>query len=195
MAVRPIYLFGSDVLRKKAKPVEEVNNTIIRMIYDLIETMHLSNGIGLAATQVGALHQVIVIDETAVEEADQEEPERKPIRASERKTLVLINPEVIEEEGSWVMEEGCLSIPDVRAEVERAATVRIRFRDANFQEVMINAKGLLGRVILHEIDHLHGVLFIDRLSPGKRALLKGALRKIKKGEVETAYPVVSVVEV
>lgn len=193
MAVRPIYLFGSDVLRKKAKPVEELSNSIVQLIYDMVETMHKSNGVGLAATQVGEMQQVLVIDISVVEEAaeEQSEDQPRPKRASEVKTLVMINPEVLDENGSWIMEEGCLSIPEVRADVERSESIRVRFRDANFKEVEATADGLLARVMLHEIDHLHGVLFIDRLSSAQLALLKGALRRIKKGEVDTAYPVLS----
>jgi len=89
------------------------------------------------------------------------------------------------------LEEGCLSIPDVRADVERPETVSIRFRNANFEENTLEVTGLLARVILHEIDHLDGVLFIDYLSSAKRALLRSKLKKIKKGEVETSYPIVT----
>jgi peptide deformylase len=111
--------------------------------------------------------------------------------ANQPKKLVLINPEVIERSGTWTMEEGCLSIPDVRGDVERPETIRVRFQNANFEEVEVQATGMLGRVILHEIDHLDGVLFIDYLSSAKRALLRGKLKNIKKGEVETSYPVVT----
>jgi peptide deformylase len=103
---------------------------------------------------------------------------------------VLINPEIIEESGSWPMEEGCLSIPDVRADVTRAERVKVKFRNANFEEEILEAGGLLGRVVLHEIDHLNGVLFLDHLTSAKRGLLSPKLRKIKKGDTEAAYPVV-----
>lgn len=193
MAVRPIHLFGSDVLRRKAAPVEDLDNSTVKLIYDLVETMHKASGIGLAATQVGEMKQVLVIDLNAVEEASRDEAEDspQPSQSSEPKTLVMINPEVKEGSGSWTMEEGCLSIPEVRADVERSESILVRFRDANYREIEMSASDLLARVMLHEIDHLQGILFIDRLSSAKRALLKGALRKIKKGEAETAYPVLS----
>ncbi len=197
MSIRPIYLFGNEVLRAKAKPVKDVDNSILKLVFDIVETMHNAKGIGLAANQVGELQRVIVIDLAAVEEAERESsPSDKSLadqsqkKPREAKTLVIINPEILEQQGSWVMEEGCLSIPDARADVERSEKVRVRFRDANFKEVEMSADGLLSRVMLHEIDHLNGVLFIDHLSVTQRGLLKPKLRRIKKGEVETAYPVI-----
>lgn len=193
MSVLPIYLFGSEVLRKQAKPVSGLDNSVIKLIYDMSETMNKANGIGLAATQVGDLRRIIVIDMLAVEEAEideeSEETTKKP--NAERKTLVLINPEILEHQGSCTIEEGCLSIPEVRGEVARPEALRIKFRDANFTEIDLNADGMLARVIQHEVDHLNGVLFIDHLTKTKRTLLKPALRKIKKGEVDTSYPVIS----
>jgi len=111
------------------------------------------------------------------------------------KTLAIINPQLVEQSGSWVMEEGCLSIPDVRGDVTRSERISVRFRDVNFREVEMTFNGLLGRVVLHEMDHLDGVLFIDHIGTAKRALMRSELRKIKKGEVETSYPVMSAVEV
>jgi len=195
MSILPIYLYGSDILRKKAKPAHDLDDSLIKLAYDMSETMHKANGIGLAATQVGDLRRVIVVDVTAAEEAQREGEAEEPPEEKERRMLVLINPEILEESGSLSMEEGCLSIPDVRADVTRAEAIRLKFRDPNFREVEIGAEGLLARVILHEIDHLDGVLFIDRVNAAKRALLKNELRKIKKGEVDTSYPVVSAVEV
>lgn len=195
MSIRPIYLYGSDVLREKAKPVKELSDAVIKLVSDMVQTMHHASGIGLAANQVGELQRVLVVDLGAVEEALREEqgaqaPEPRSA-PREIKTLVVINPEILHQEGLWKMEEGCLSIPEVRADVERAESIRVRFRDGSFKEVEMEAKGLLARVILHELDHLNGVLFIDHLSTAQRAMLKPRLRKIKKGEVETSYPVVA----
>jgi len=194
MAVLPIYLYGCDVLKAKAKPVKEIDNALVKLIYDMFETMEKSNGIGLAANQVGHLQRVIVIDIHDVEEKrDEDQPEHRIKHTSPGlpKRIVMINPEVLSGEGSLKMEEGCLSIPEVRAEVERAERVKVRFKDANFREQELLADGLLARVMLHEIDHLDGVLFPDRISAAQRKLLKDQLRKIKKGEVETSYPVMS----
>ncbi len=199
MPVRPIFLYGSDVLREKAKPVKDLDDNILRLIFDMVQTMQKARGIGLAANQVGELHRVVVVDLAAVEEALREEAEgvanTDDHEPREEKTLVVINPEILRQEGSWKMEEGCLSIPEVRADVARAEKIRIRFRDVNFKELELDAEGLLARVLLHEFDHLNGVLFIDHLSTAQRGLLKPKLRKIKKGDVETSYPVATGVEV
>lgn len=191
MSTLPIYLYGSDVLRQKAKPVRGLDNETIKLIYDLFETMYKSHGVGLAATQVGEMKRVIVVDVTPTEEESEDGQELSELEKNQPKKLVLINPEIIGKSGSWSMEEGCLSIPDVRADVERPETIRVRYRNANFEEVELEATGMLGRVILHETDHLDGVLFIDYLSTAKRALLRGKLKNIKKGEVETSYQVVT----
>jgi peptide deformylase len=197
MSVLPIYLFGTEVLRSKAKPVKELDNSTVKLVYDMFETMRASNGIGLAATQVGDLRRVIVVDVTEAEEPpDGEEPVRTaPPDADVRKRFVMINPEVLHEEGSWTIEEGCLSIPNVRGEVERAEAINVRYLDGEFREQEVRAEGLLARVILHEIDHLDGVLFIDRMNRLKRAALRSQLRQIRKGDVETSYPVISTAEV
>jgi len=179
MAVLPIYTYGTSVLRKKAKPVQKIDDAIIKLVMDMFETMRKANGIGLAANQVGNLNRVIVIDLSDVEDYKDTKP------------LVLINPAVVELEGKWLMEEGCLSIPDVRDEVERAERVRLRFKDTNFEEMELEAAGLIGRVILHEIDHIDGILFLDHVAPKKRKLHNDELKKIQRGEIEVAYPVVT----
>ncbi|MGB2958398.1 MAG: peptide deformylase [Bacteroidota bacterium] len=176
MSVLPIFVFDQPVLRKKAKTVRRVDETLAR---DMLETMQKANGIGLAANQVGSLQRVIVVDISGMEETREVPP------------MVMLNPVVVEEEGCWLMEEGCLSIPDIREEVERAEKIRVRFRDLEFAEREIEADGLLGRVILHEVDHLNGVLFFDYIGSVKRKLLHGRLNKLRRGDFEVAYPVVS----
>jgi peptide deformylase len=145
--------------------------------------MHGGQGIGLAATQVGSLDRIIVIDISDVEEYKDVKP------------MTLINPEVVRESGQEVMEEGCLSLPEVRDDVERAEAVTVRFKDASFKTQEIDASGLLARVLLHEIDHLNGVLFIDRLPDAVKKLHKDALRQIQRGELEVSYPVVTAVDI
>jgi peptide deformylase len=202
MAILPIYLYGTDALRKKAKPVSELDDALVRLVYDMFETMRKAGGIGLAATQVGEMKRVIVVDISAALEdeaagpsdlADSNAPATSPVPEGVQ-TLVIINPEIVTAEGSWMMEEGCLSIPGIRGDVVRAKTIRVRFLDANLKPVELAADGLLARVILHEIDHLDGVLFIDHLSSAKRTLLKSKLNRIKKGDVEVSYPVVTAAE-
>lgn len=190
MAVLPIYIYDQPVLRKKAKPVRHVDETLRKLVEDMFETMHQANGIGLAANQVGSLHRVIVVDIGEVDES-------KDPAASHtvKKPMAFLNPEVVWDEGKWVMEEGCLSIPEIREEVERAETIRVKYKDVDFEDRELEASGLFARVILHEIDHLNGVLFIDRVGAVKRKLLRGRLNKIAKGEVEVNYPIVGTVPV
>ena len=179
MAVLPIYTYGMPVLRKKAKPVGNVSDELITLIKDMFETMRTANGIGLAATQVGSLHRVLVIDVSDLEETKGTPP------------LTIINPEIVSQEGSWMMEEGCLSIPDVRDDVERAQHVIVKYKDARLQDVVLETGGILGRVLLHEIDHLNGVLFIDHISALKKKLHHKSLKQIQRGEIEVSYPVVT----
>ena len=104
--------------------------------------------------------------------------------------MAVINPEIVEEEGEWEMEEGCLSLPEIRDVVSRAEKVTVKFHDANLREQRIEASGMLGRVLQHEIDHLNGILITDHLSAAKRTLLKSKLKKISKGDFEQKYEVV-----
>ncbi len=179
MSVLPIYLFDDPVLRKKARPIRRPEEDLVRLSQDMLETMHKANGIGLAANQIGSLQRIIVVDVSVMEETRDIPP------------IVLLNPEVVREEGTWVMEEGCLSIPEIREEVQRADEIVVRYKDLEFNGHELLASGLLGRVILHEIDHLDGVLFIDRIGTVRRKLLRGRLNKIRRGEVDVTYPVVS----
>ena len=196
MSRLPIYLYGAEVLRKKARPISGLDDSVIKLMYDLTETMHRANGIGLAATQVGDVRRMLVVDLGSVERSGEEDIEgEEPPPDAEVKTLVMINPQFLEMEGSKVMEEGCLSIPDVRAEVDRPEQVRVRYRDANFDEVELVADGMLARVIQHETDHLDGIMFVDRIGKTRRVLLKSELKKIEQGEVEPSYPSISAAEV
>jgi len=183
MAVLPIYTYGTTVLRKKAQPVRNVTDEIVKLIMDMFDTMHTASGIGLAANQVGILHSVIVIDVSEIDELKDVKP------------MVLINPEVIEQQGAWVVEEGCLSIPDVRDDVERPEKITVRYKDTNFEDKEIETAGLLARVLLHEIDHLNGVLFIDHLSSERKKTHTEELKRIHKGEMDVDYPVVTAVHV
>ncbi len=179
MAILPIYIYDQSILRKKARLIKSVRDDLAGLATDMLETMRKANGVGLAANQVGSLDRIIVVDLSGMEEAKDFVP------------LVMLNPEVVSEEGKWVVEEGCLSIPGIREEVERADRIRVRYRDLTFAEQELEAEGMTGRVILHEIDHLNGILFFDHLSAVRRKLLRGRLNKIKRGEVEVDYPIVT----
>ena len=178
MANLPIYLYGNDVLKKKAKFLTEVTDADIQLIQDMFETMNNASGVGLAANQVGELKQILVLDISDSEKGEGTKP------------MALINPEIVEEEGEWEMEEGCLSIPDVREKVKRPEKITVIYNDVNMDEIELEADGMLARVIQHEMDHLNGVLFLDHLSSTKRTLLRSRLKKISNGDVDTTYDVV-----
>lgn len=193
MAILPIYIYNQPVLRKKAKPVKSVDEELTKFVEDMFETMHEASGIGLAANQVGSVQRVIVVDISDIvkERLASGEADADDLSPEERAPIVMINPVVLQEEGEFVMEEGCLSIPDIREEVKRAEAIQVKYKDLNMREQELFADGLFARVILHEIDHLDGVLFIDRLGKMKQKLLKGRLNKIRKGEIEVSYPIVT----
>jgi len=191
LAILPIYTYNQPVLRKKAKPVKSVDDEFIKFVEDMLETMHTANGIGLAANQVGLLQRVLVVDISDVVKEESGDADGEEIPPEARGPIVVVNPVVVEEEGKFVMEEGCLSIPDIREEVERAEAIQVRYKDLHMRPKELFADGLLARVILHEIDHLNGILFIDHLTKVKQKLLKGRLNKIRKGEMEVSYPVVT----
>ena len=166
MALRKILTYPDDILRKKAEPVVEVDEEIKKLVNDMAETMYNEPGVGLAANQVGALKRVVVID---VEYTD-----GKP------NLIVLINPEIIEKEGTSSIEEGCLSLPGVTEPVERAAKVTVRALDIDGISRDITAEGFFAHAVQHELDHLEGTLLIDHLSFLKRKMLSRELVKRKR---------------
>ena len=178
MSLLPITLYGDKILRKKTADVAGVDMDTIKLIKDMFETMKNASGIGLAANQVGADKQIFIVDLSAVEGYEQSKP------------VVFINPKIEKfSEEKIVMEEGCLSIPDVRSEVERPKEVVIKFLDTNMKEQELKAGELLSRVIQHEFDHLQGVLFIDRITEDIKKKLKKDLNKIKLRKIVFGYPV------
>ncbi len=172
-----------------------------KFVDSMFETMHHANGVGLAANQVGSLDRVIVVDVSDVDEKKHEgvgeaaDSIPRKINPDQPKKFALINPEVVSVAGSEKMEEGCLSIPEIRDEVERPEVIRVRYKDLDMKLQEVEASGLLARVILHEIDHLNGILFIDKLGVVKQKLLRGRLNKLEKGFFEAHYPTVSAQDV
>ena len=164
MSVLQVLHIPDERLRKVAKPVEEVNAEIRRIVDDMFETMYAEKGIGLAATQVDIHQRIIVID----------------VSENRDERLVLINPELLEKSGETGIEEGCLSIPGFRALVPRKEKVTVKALDRHGKEFTLDADGLLAICIQHEIDHLNGILFVDYLSPLKRQRIKEKLVKYKK---------------
>ncbi len=175
----PITVYGDPLLRRTAKNIEKDNPKLKEIIENMWETMYSSDGVGLAAPQAGMSIRLFVID--ASSGAD-EEPELKDFKK------VFINPVIIETAGEeWIMNEGCLSLPEIREDVSRPDEVTIRYFDENYEEHEETYKGFAGRVVQHEYDHLEGVLLIDHLSPLRKRLLKGKLQNITKGKVNTHY--------
>ena len=149
MAIRQIRLNGDEILRKRAREVDTVDDKIRELLHDMLETMHKYNGVGLAGPQVGILKRVIVIDLY-----DGEEP------------LLLVNPKIIKSKGKQEVEEGCLSFPNEYAKIIRPKEVVVEALNENGEKVKIVAKDLLAQALSHEIDHLDGILFVDNMIPG-----------------------------
>lgn len=172
--VREVVVFGTPVLREKAQKVDKIDDRIRQLVEDMLETMHSRNGVGLAAQQVGETVAVCVID-TARNPADpSDENPDVPM------PLVMINPEITGTSGTASCEEGCLSLPEIYVTVSRAAEVTAVFQDVNGKLQTVRAKGLLSRAVQHELDHLNGILLVDRMSAIKRISLSGRLKKLKK---------------
>ena len=172
MALLDLKYYGDPILRKETHTVKEFDSELERFTEDMIETMTTNIGVGLAAPQIGDLRSLIIIDISS-EEEDEENIE----------PLILVNPDIIELSGNCVIEEGCLSIPEVRVEIERPKEIRVIYQDVKGKKKDLKCDGILARVIQHEVDHLRGRLMIDYLSSVKRDLLKSKLQKISRGEI------------
>lgn len=149
MALRQVRLEGDEILRKKSKEVKEIDSKIIQLLDDMADTMYKNDGVGLAAPQVGILKKIIVVD---VGEG----------------LLELINPEIIEKEGEVCNKEACLSVPGIFGEVTRPAKIKVKALDRNGETIIIEAENYLAQAICHEIDHLDGILFIDKATSLQR---------------------------
>lgn len=150
MAIRELRYEGDEILRKKSRKVEKIDDKIREIVKDMDETMHASNGVGLSAVQVGILKQIIVIDTVC---------DGSP-------SIVIINPEIVKEKGEQEVEEGCLSFPHKFAKVIRPKEVTVKGLDENGKPITIKGKDLLAQALCHEIDHLNGILFVDRMEEG-----------------------------
>jgi peptide deformylase len=178
MAILPIHIYGDKLLKEKAKKVKKIDDKLIVKIKNMFDTMRNANGIGLAANQVGYEESVFVIDVSLAEGYEKVKP------------IVVINPQVIlESDEKVIMEEGCLSLPDIRADVERSEKIKIRFIDTDENEVELEADDLYARVLLHEYDHLIGKTIPDRLSYIVRKKLQKELRFISDRDIDVDYPI------
>jgi len=179
--IYPIVMYGDPVLRKVAKDIEK-GTDISELVKDMFETMHGAHGIGLAAPQIGKGIRLFIVDGTTLED----EPDLKDFKKA------FVNPKILKEEGEpWAFEEGCLSIPNIREEVERPEKLRIKYFDENWNSFEEEFDGMKARIIQHEYDHIEGKLFIDYLSPLKKRMLKGKLNNISKGDVDTEYRILA----
>lgn len=175
----PIVVYGHEILRKVAVDIEENHPGLQQLIADMFETMYKSEGMGLAAPQIGKSIRIFIIDGTPI--ADDE-----PSLIDFKK--VFINPHITEKSGDLkLMNEGCLSIPNIREEVNREARIRIEYYDENWEFHDEVYEGYKARIIQHEYDHLDGILFTDLVSPLRRRLLKSKLTAISKGKFEAVY--------
>jgi peptide deformylase len=182
MALLRIVIYGDERLHSRTEPIEEMTPELRQLIADMGETMYAASGVGLAGPQVGVLRRVLVLDVDQVEEKRKRSPQRLLLRA-------FVNPEIL-----WLSDEdepfseGCLSIPGVEAEVYRPLRVRVRYRDENWVEHEEDIDGLLARVLQHEIDHLEGVLFVDRLAFDKRQALVKQLSRLRTERESIVVP-------
>ena len=170
MAILRIFHYPEPVLKQPATPVGEIDDELKRLAADMAETMYAAPGVGLAAPQVGVSRRLIVLDC-----AGKEEP---------RQLITAVNPEIVAREGESCEEEGCLSVPEYYARVERSARVTVRYLDLDGQLLELAAEGLLAICFQHEIDHLDGILFVDHLSPLKKSLFRKKYKKIMEQQRE-----------
>jgi peptide deformylase len=155
-----ILIYPDEILAAKAQPVTELNDRLLKLVEDMFETMYKAKGIGLAANQVGVLQQVVIMD------LGQRGEDAKP------DPIVLINPVITASEGEICDVEGCLSVPDYSEKVKRAQRIQVMAYDQRGKEIRMEAEGLLARCVQHELDHLNGICFVERLSPLKRAFFR-----------------------
>ena len=177
--IYPIVAYGDPILRKVAEPISADYPKLNEIIQNMFDTMHRSNGIGLAAPQIGLSIRLFLVDATPYENDERDLDGFKQ---------VFINAQILEEEGKkWKCSEGCLSIPGIREDVDRNPNITVRYMDENFVEHTESYTGMRARIIQHEYDHIEGILMTDRLTPIKKQLLKGRLNDIMKGRTDADY--------
>jgi len=176
-----IFQYGSPILRAKGEPVREIDDKIRQLAQDMIDTMHAANGVGLAAQQIGAALQLTVLDVSQVEDRPSTlRMNGEDVDPKEASPLVLVNPEITLGMEMSLGIEGCLSFPEVTGGIERAQTVRVRAQALDGSPIELEASGLLARAIQHEVDHLNGILFIDRMNSAAKAALASRLKRMQK---------------
>ena len=181
----PIVKYGNPILRTKGRRIEEVDEHIRSLAADMLETMHAANGIGLAAQQVGAALQLTVLDVSQVEDR----PSAMKLNGTKldptsAMPLTLLNPRLLLDEETISGNEGCLSFPDITADIDRAVSVQVEAETLEGETIQIEAAGLLARALQHEVDHLNGILFIDRMSSVAKASLASRLKRLQRETVK-----------
>ena len=177
--ILPIYAYGFPVLKKVAPDIDQDYPELEELIANMWETMYHAEGVGLAAPQIGRSIRLFMIDTIQIMEEGKEDEGIKQ---------VFINAHKVEESGDlWAYEEGCLSIPEVRGDVDRPQQLKLRYLDENFEEKVQVFTGINARVIQHEYDHIDGILFTEHLKPIKKRLVKRKLENIRKGKIEIGY--------
>jgi peptide deformylase len=166
MAILPIVKYGDPILRKKAKPVDPKDPALKKLAQDMKETMAKARGVGLAANQVGVLKQIAVVDLSGGEDNDS--------------LLVLLNPVIVETRGEEECDEGCLSFPEIRGTIVRAAFCRVKAMSLDGEPLNIEGQGTQARILQHETDHLNGVLFVDRMRLASKTLVSGKLKELRQ---------------
>lgn len=188
--IYPIVAYGDPILRKVTRSIEKDEADLRTIAANMFETMYNASGVGLAAPQVGLDIRIFVVDGSPMADDEEELEEGEELENPELVGFkkVFINPEIIEETGEkWAFEEGCLSIPGIRADVLRPSDVRIRYRDEDWNEHEEVFTGIAARIIQHEYDHLEGKLFVDYLPALKKQMIKKKLGNISKGIVDADY--------
>jgi peptide deformylase len=177
-----IFQYGDPILRTKGKQIEKIDNHIRELVASMIETMHAAHGVGLAAQQVGKALQLTVLDVSEVEDrASTMKLNGKEVDPKASMPLVLINPEIEVAGGATeIGTEGCLSFPEITGEIERAKSIIVHAQTLEDDKIDIEASGLLARAVQHEVDHLNGILFIDRMNSAAKAALSSRLKRLQK---------------
>ncbi|MBN2571140.1 MAG: peptide deformylase [Ignavibacteriales bacterium] len=178
MSLLPIAIYGDEILRKKAKEISNIDDNLVKLVKDMFDTMRNADGIGLAANQVNIDRQIFIADVSMLEGYEKFKP------------LIAINPKIISFSDEVVtIEEGCLSLPTLRADVVRPAELKLKYLDLNEEEKEIEFEGFIARVIEHEFDHLMGKLIPDRVDEKTKKKLSNVLDNILKRQFETDYPI------
>lgn len=185
--ILPIVAYGDAVLKKKAKDISKDHADLPHLIENMFETMYQAKGVGLAAPQIGLSIRLFVVD-ASLYASDEDAKENKEKRELKDFKKVFINAQMIAEKGNkWKFNEGCLSIPTIREDVERKPSIMLRYFDEHFKVHEEIFEGVKARIIQHEYDHIDGILFTDRINPLRKQLLKGKLRDVSRGLVDVSY--------